>query len=414
MDNTMKAIQFNVTIPRYLMGLALGKLSPKLYWSGLTCTNYKDIPKPDLPADDWVVVKTRLGGICGSDMSAVRLKASPYFSTLVSFPLVLGHENIGRIEKVGSGVKNWSVGERVVVEPALWCRPRGFEDYCENCAKGEINRCLRITEGNISAGIQIGLCHDTGGSWAPYFVAHVSQLYRVDNSISDENALMIEPFAIGLHAAIQNFPQDDERVLIVGAGTIGLCTLAALRVLGSKAEIIILGRYQFQAEAAKKLGATSVFLGSSENGIYQDIANKTNAMIKKPILGKQLVIGGVDLTFDCVGSNGTLDDSMRFTSNGGRVVFIGEPGVINNLDWTPIFTQELEVKAAYLYHHVEDFNGKKWKAFELAIELLKSGQVELGWMVTHKFPLEEYHQAFELTSQRGRNKAMKIAFEFDG
>ena len=72
----MKAIQFNFTIPRYILGLGLGKLSSDLFWSGLTCTQYKDIPFPNLPSDDWVVVKTRLGGICGTDMSAVKLTAS--------------------------------------------------------------------------------------------------------------------------------------------------------------------------------------------------------------------------------------------------------------------------------------------------------------------------------------------------
>jgi threonine dehydrogenase-like Zn-dependent dehydrogenase len=96
------------------------------------------------------------------------------------------------------------------------------------------------------------------------------------------------------------------------------------------------------------------------------------------------------------------------------VIFVGEPGVVSNLDWTPIFTQELDVKAAYLYHHVENFKGKKWKAFDLAIEMLKEGKVDLGWMVTHKFRLEDYHKAFELTNQRGKNEAIKIAFEFDG
>ncbi|MGW8143199.1 MAG: zinc-dependent alcohol dehydrogenase [Anaerolineales bacterium] len=409
----MKAVQFNFTFPRYILGFTLGKWFPEIYWSGLTCTSYRDIPEPQLPGDDWVLLRTKLGGICGSDMSAVRLKASPYFTTLVSFPFVLGHENIAEIERVGGAVNGWSVGDRVVVEPSLWCEPRGFQDYCEFCAVGEINHCLRITKGDISPGIQIGLCHDTGGSWSPNFVAHKSQLYKVPDSISDEDALMIEPFAIGLHAAILNFPQDDERVLIIGAGTIGLCTLAALRAMGSKAEIIVLGRYDFQAKAARRLGATSVILRSNDNETFRDVAEKTGATIKKPILGKPLMIGGVDITFDCVSSNSSLDTSMRLTSNGGRVIFVGEPGVVKNLDWTSIFTQELGVKAAYLYNHVEKYNGKTWKAFDLAIELMRNGQAELGWMVTHRYHLEEYRQAFELTNHRGRNQAIKIAFEFN-
>ena len=111
----MKAIQFNLSIPRYVLGLGLGKLSSDFYWSGLTCTQLNNIPEPSLPDNDWVVVKTRLGGICGTDMSAVKLTASTYSTPLVTFPFVLGHENIGYIEKIGPSVTNWEVGERVVV-----------------------------------------------------------------------------------------------------------------------------------------------------------------------------------------------------------------------------------------------------------------------------------------------------------
>lgn len=409
----MKAIQFNFTIPRYILGKALGRLSPKFFWSGLTCTDYKEVPEPQLPGDDWVVVKTRLGGVCGTDMSLVNLKASTYSTPLVTFPFVLGHENLGRIEKIGAGVSDWEVGDRVVVEPPLWCKPRGFEELCEFCAKGEINKCVRITEGDISPGLSTGLCSDTGGSWSPFFLANDAQLYRVPDEISDNKALMIEPFAIGLHAILQNFPDDSDRVLIIGAGTIGLCTLAALRALGSKSEIIVLARYKFQVEAAEKLGASHVILGSRKNSFYNDIAKLSKADLKNPIMGKPLVIGGVHSTFDCVGSKGSLDDAMRLTRNGGRVIFVGDPGVVSNLDWTPILTQELEVKAAYLYHHIENFGGKLWKAFDLAIELMRTGKVDLGWMVTHKFPLEKYNEAFELSNQRGKNMAIKIAFEFE-
>lgn len=408
----MKAIQFNLTIPRYVIGLAFGKISPKFFWSGLTCTQYKDIPLPELPTDEWVLVKTKLGGVCGTDMSAVSLKASTYSSPLVSLPFVLGHENIGYIEKIGDGVSGWEVGDRVVVEPSLWCKPRGFEDLCEFCEKGEINRCVRITEGTISPGLSIGLCADTSGSWSPYFVAHKEQLYRVPDEITDDNALMIEPFAIGLHAVLQNFPDDNEQVLIIGAGTIGLCTLAALRALGSKSEIIVLGRYEFQAKAASRLGASHVILSSSINKYYAEIVQLSNAKQKFPIMGKPLVIGGVGRVFDCVGSRNSLDDSMRLTRNGGRVVFVGEPGEVKKLDWTPILTQDLEVRPAYLYHHVEIFRGSSWKTFDLAIDLMSSGKVDLGWMVTQKFPLEAYNQAFEFAYKKGKNKSIKIAFEF--
>lgn len=409
----MKAIQFKFTIPRYVLGLALGKISRKIFWSGLTCTDYKEIPAPDLPNDDWVMIKTRYGGICGTDTSTVSLILSPYLTPFASFPLTLGHEGVGHIAMIGTNVSDWQVGERVVVEPVLWCKPRGFEKLCRFCARGEINRCERFTEGDIAPGIQIGACRDTGGSWSPYFVAHKSQLYKIPEQVSDENALMIEPFAIALHAVLQNFPEDTDKVLIIGAGTIGLLTLVALRALGSQAKIVVLGKHDFQADMAQKLGASHVIIGDRKNGYYQEIAQWSEGNVENPALGKPIVIGGFDSTFECVGNKGTLDDSMRVTRNGGRVILMGAPGVIKGMDWTSIFTQELSVRAASLYNHVETYNGKKWKTFDLAIELLANGEVDLSRLVTHKYLLEDYKKAFDLTYQRGKNKAIKIAFMFD-
>ena len=395
------------------MGLALGKISSNIYWSGLSCMQYKHIPKPELPGDEWVLIKTRLGGICGTDLSAVKLTASTYSTPLITFPFVLGHENIGRIEGVGKGVKNWAVGERVVVEPSLWCKPRGFKEMCVFCEKGEINHCINITGGDVSPGIGVGLCHDTGGSWAPHFVAHQAQLYRVPDGISDESGMMIEPFAIALHAVLETFPKDDDQILIIGAGTIGLCVIAALRALGSNAEIIVLVRYGFQAEAAKLLGATHVIRSSKDANYYREVVDLSGAVMKNPIMGKPMVVGGVDSVFDCVGSNTSLDDAVRFTRNGGRVVLVGEAGIISKLDWTPILTQDLEVKAAYLYNHAEKFQGHRWKTFDLAIDLMKNNKVDIGWLVTHKFKLADYKSAFPMLMNRKQAEAIKAAFVFE-
>lgn len=408
----MKAIQFDFTIPKYYIGLAIGKLSPKFFWSGLSLTSYKEVSEPQLPGDDWVKVRTILGGICGSDMSQVKLILTPYYEPVFSAPHVIGHENVGRIASTGVGVRDWQIGDRVVIEPFLWCKPRGFDELCRFCARGEINRCERLTDGDIARGIQIGACRDTGGSWSPYFVAHKSQVYRVPGNISDENALLIEPFSSSLHAVLNNFPQDNDKVLIVGAGTIGLGIIAALRALGSKADIHVLGRHGFQADAARKLGASQVVLIGRDNGYYDEIAKWSGASVKQPVIGKQVVVGGADRTFECVGVSSSIDDAMRLTRNGGRVILVGAPGVIK-MDWTSIDSQELEVKSSFYYNHAEKFNGKQWKTFDLAIDLMARGKVDLEWLITHKFPLEKYKEAFEISNQRGKNKAIKIAFEFE-
>ena len=408
----MRAIQFNGTIPRYALGMALGKLVPGILWSGLSCTYSKDVPEPDLPSPEWVKINTRFGGICGSDLSTIQLHVSPYFSPFYSFPFTIGHENTGRILEVGAEVAEWRAGECVVVEPLLWCRPRGFTNLCKHCSQGEINLCERFTEGDLAPGPYIGGCRDSSGSWSQTFLAHSSQLYRVPDKVSDENALMVEPFAVGLHAVIQNFPNDDETVLIVGAGTIGLCTLAALRALDSKANVLVLARYPFQSDAARKLGASEVILQNDADP-FEEVARRTGAKVFQPLIGKRVVYGGADLTFDCVGSDAAIDDALRLTRNGGHVVLVGVPRIAKGIDWTAIFAQELTVQAAYIYHHAEEFEGKKWKAFDLALDLMASGKLNLGWMVTHKFSLDEYPSALNQLGKRGKTQAIKAVFSFD-
>ena len=150
----MKAIQFNASVPRYALGLALSRIYPPLLWSGVSCTFAADVPEPTLPGPDWVKLHTRYGGICGTDLSAIHLHTSPYYSPFTSSPFTLGHENMGTIAEKGSKIVDWQIGERVIVEPTLWCAPRGFaqDEWCEYCSKGIINQCQRTTEGDLAPG----------------------------------------------------------------------------------------------------------------------------------------------------------------------------------------------------------------------------------------------------------------------
>ena len=408
----MKAVQFDSSIPRYVFGKALGKLFPSIYWSGLSCTYARNVEPPELPTPEWLRIKTRLGGICGTDIGTISLHTSPYYSPFSSSPFTIGHENVGTIQQTGPETPaGWSVGERVFVEPLLWCEPRGFTDFCEFCARGEINRCQYITEGSVAPGVMTGVCKDTGGSWSESFVAHPSQLYRLPESVSDENALMIEPLAIGLHAALISWPKDDENVLILGAGTIGLTTLAALRALGSKARILVVARYDFQVEAARRLGADEV-LNARSADTYEWVAKQTGGRCRQPIIGRRVVSGGADLTIECVGSDTAIDQALRFTGDGGRVVLAGLPGIAKGIDWTAIFAQELKVIASRNYNNIEEWNGRKWKAVDLAIYLMETGRLDLGWMVTHRYKIDAYRKAIREASSRGRTGMIKGVFEF--
>lgn len=408
----MRAIQFEATTGRYLIGIALKNVIPSILWSGLSCTSVVETAEPASPANDWVKIKTRYGGICGTDMKSIHLDISMYYSPLASTTFILGHENVGSIVEVGPMAGDWQIGDRVVVEPTLWCKPRGISDLCTHCARGEINRCLHVTEGDLPSGLQIGACAGTGGSWSPYFLAHKSQLYRLPDEVSDENAVLIEPFACGIHAALKCFPNDDQTVLIIGAGTIGLCTLAALRGLGSQARVISIAKYPYQAEAARKLGSDHVVVSSDDSEVFAQVGDLTGATVKKPLLGKEIMIGGPDVTFECVGNDTAVDNALRLTRSGGRVAIAGAPGEIKKLDWTSLFFQELQVTGAYIFNHAEQAEGQIRKTFDLAIDLMASGKVDLGWMVTHRFALEDFEHAFRLLENKSQTNAIKAVFNF--
>lgn len=407
----MQAVQFAFSYPRYGLGLALGGIAPGLLWSGLSCTVLNEVPQPQLPGPDWARIATRLGGICGTDLGTIYLKTSPYYSPYSAFPFTFGHENVGVISELGSALTGFEAGQRVVVEPTLWCAPRGFAqaDWCANCRQGLTNRCLNRRAGPLGRGLFIGASPSTGGSWSAAFVAHQSQLYAVPDALSDEAALMVEPFACGLHAALADLPSDAETILILGAGTIGLVTLAALRALGSNARILVSARYAHQAEAALRLGADEVLHGGD---LYTQVAGQTGAELLQPLLGKRVVEGGVDRVYECTGADSALDDANRLARRGGTVVLVGVPGIARGVDWTAIFSQELRLLAATEYNHAEQYGGQTWKTYDLALHLMAAGKADLGWLVNRKYALGDYKKALGDLAQKGSEGIIKAAFEF--
>ena len=216
----------------------------------------EDAPDPGLPTPQWVRVKPLLSGICGSDLGTLSSENSPYFSPITSPPFVMGHEVVGEVVEDNSGFR---AGERVVLEPALGCAVRGIDPPCPYCASGRHALCLNVARGDISPGIQTGFCRDTGGGWSQgTLVAHPSQLHRVPDAVPDEAAVAIEPLACAVHAALGAVPAPGDTTLVIGAGSVGLFTVAALRHLTDAGRIICVAKHERQREEALRLGATEV------------------------------------------------------------------------------------------------------------------------------------------------------------
>jgi L-iditol 2-dehydrogenase len=406
----LKAIQFNVSIPQYIFCKALGSLVPSIYVGRLSCTRYRDVPEPKLPDEEWVSIKVKYGGICGSDLNLIFLHDSPATSPFASFPFTIGHEVVGVIDKVGQRVPGIKQGERVVVDPVLSCMARGFHELCPACRRGDLSLCERMTSGHISPGLLIGACRDTGGSWSPYLVAHHSQIFKVPAKVSDRNAIMADPFATALHAIMRDPPRDNDTVLVIGAGVIGICVLAALRALGFSNRIIVLAKHPFQMEMARLYGASEIFQLTSGSESYNQLAQLLGANILTPLFGKPVIQGGADITYECVGRNRSINDALRFTKSGGKVKLLGVASFPRGIDWTPIWLNELEIQGSFAVS-TEELGEKRSRTYALALDLMSSGKIDLAPLVTHQFPLDQYRHAIATASGKRKSKAMKVVFE---
>ncbi|HYF93248.1 MAG TPA: zinc-binding dehydrogenase [Symbiobacteriaceae bacterium] len=405
----MKAVEFEVGAFTYVMMKVLGRLNRRLFFGPLSGVRFREMPEPALPGPDWVKIRTRYGGICGSDLNMVFLHDSPSASPFASMPFVVGHENLGTIVEAGQGVTDFAPGDRVVADPVLACATRGIAEPCPSCARGDYSTCTNFNKGTVKPGMSIGLCQSTGGSWGEYYVAHRSQLIRVPDRVSDEDAILIDPLASALHPVMRHFPKDSDQVLIIGGGIIGLLVVACLRALGSKARITLLARYPFQAELAKQQGADRVLLGRGD--YFAGLAEICDGELLKPILGKRIVQGGFNMVYDCVGSDTSLDDSLRFTAPAGKMVLVGLASLPSGVDWTPMWLKEITV-AGVVYCSTEEYDGRRLRTYELGMQLIEQGRVSTKGLLTHTFPINQYKEALAVASDKKGAHSVKVAFRY--
>ena len=413
-----EAIQFIRSVPRWLMVRALAGRWPSAASGMLSCIRLADVPPPPMPGAGWVRIKTRMSGVCGSDLSAIACKGSPYFSPFVSTPFVLGHELVGEIVELSNGVPaQWKTGVRVVLEPALCCEVRGINPPCAACAAGHYAHCQNITKGAIQSGIQSGYCASTGGGWsAATLVAHHSQLHEVPDELSDEEAVLAEPLACATHAALKAPREKGATILIIGCGSIGLLTIFAYRAAGGKGKVLASARYGHQAELAKKFGADEIFRGRGGEEFYAWTLERCAGQergIYRPEIGKPVLLGGADCVIDCVGSSASIDDAMRLSRPRGQIVLSGMPGIPKNVDWTALWYKELALNGSYAYGW-EEFGGAKIKTLRLALDFLTASKGALKALVNRKYALKDYRSALDGAFNAGRSGAFKTVFEIKG
>jgi threonine dehydrogenase-like Zn-dependent dehydrogenase len=421
---TIQAIELFRSAPRYLTARAIGDRAPGFVSGPIAPLRLVNKSDPEPPGPGWARVRPLLSGICGSDLATISGKSSFYFSPLVSMPFVPGHEVVGELLE---DVDDLKAGRRVVLSPVLGCPARGVEPWCESCKNGDFGRCDRVTSGHVSPGVQTGYCKDTGGGWSKMFVAHRSQLHVVPDDIPPERAVLIEPLACAVHAALRANVQPNDDVLIVGAGSIGVLTLLAVTELTPAGTVTVAAKHGKQTMWAEAFGASHVMPpGETLNRVRRD----TRAMKLKPEHGRPFLLGGVDVAIDCVGSKSSLDLALRTTRAGGRVVLAGIP--VQAPDLTPVWYRELELIGAYT-GGIERLPGKSKRgargadgasadaravapregeghAFDIAIDLASRNPV-LNRMVGATYPLKRWREAIDHAMSAGRMGTLKVAFD---
>ncbi|MGB0800428.1 MAG: zinc-dependent alcohol dehydrogenase [Ilumatobacteraceae bacterium] len=394
----MRALSVQRSVPRFGAARLISTVSARSA-TRVGPLTLGEIDDPDQPGPGWERIDTVLSGICGSDLALADGRASAYFEDWVSFPFVPGHEVVGRRDD----------GSRVVIEPVLGHAARGAVPPSPEAAPADGDDYRHLVTGPLEPGIQTGFCNSTGGGWAPWFWAHESQLHAVPDGLSDEAAVLVEPLAGGVHAAFS--VRDALRradllergplvVGVLGAGTMGLATVAALRAHVPEADVVVGARYPHQFAIARALGAAEVVRSG-------DLAAAIRRRSGSHVIGRHLSSGAHCLV-DAVGSSDSIAESISMTRPRGRVVLLGMPADIS-LDMTPLWHRETELRGCYTYGTEILDDGTAARTFSLAIDLALSSGAER--LLSATYPIERHVDALAHAAEAGRRGAVKIAFD---
>jgi len=308
-----------------------------------------EVKNPKVNRDD-ILIKVKATGICGSDYHGylgITGRKIP--------PMIMGHEFSGVVSKMGSNVKNYKIGDRVTVQPIIFC------GECEFCAEGLTNICPnRKTLGVM----------DVNGSMAEYISVPQKNVYKLPDSISFLQATLIEPLAVS-YSAVKKVDIKGENIFIAGAGAIGLLILQIIKS-SEPEKVFISDLSDHRLCLAKKIGA--------------DFTINPNHINLEDFVFKETNRHGVDLSFEAVGTTPTVEQSMIILKNGGISVWVGNSDKTINLDMQNVVTRELKIIGTYTYTH---------KEFGNTIKLLSEVPLDINSLISKVVTLDEGPDAFK-------------------
>ncbi len=312
----------------------------------------RDIPKID---DNECLVRIRCVGVCGSDVH--------YYlhgrigSQVAKPPHILGHESAGEVVQVGANVTNVKKGDKVAVEPGVPCR------NCENCMAGHYNLCQDIRFLGTPP---------VPGAYVEYMAVPSDFVFPIAERMNFDDAAMIEPLAVAVHAVNLGKVKPGASIAVLGAGSIGLLTMQTALACGAT-RAFITDPLGYRLAYAEKYGATAV-LNPKETDVVQAILDLTNGR-------------GVDVAFEAAGAEDTPNQGLKIVKRGGRFVWIGIQTVDRvTIEPEPLRRRAVTIKGVRRFKHT----------YPAAIELVRTGKVDVRSIVTHRLPMEEIEKAFRL------------------
>lgn len=396
----MKALVFRHSLGREAIATVSGRVDRRAFVSRFAPVRIEDVEELPLPGPDWVRVKTRFSGLCGSDVKQILLNGSRDnpLTALVSFPHVLGHEVVGH---------RADTGDRVVLNPWLSCVPRGISPPCEACHQGRYPWCRNFRAGDLPVSIHLGNCAAAAGAHAERFAAHPAQLFAIPDEVSDEAAVLADPVSVSLRSILLAPPQPGQTVLVYGSGTLAFAAIALLRHLYPEAEVWAATRIGTRAGLASRLGAHAV-LSTVPDDLVAEVADRVSTTPLRPWSNRDWLQDGPAIVYDTIGSTQTVETSLRLLETGGTLIVSGvEPP--KRFEWTPLYFKELRVIGSNGFG-IEEVNGVAKHAMEHYFDFIAQG-FDLTPVITHRFPLERWDEAV-LTLKNARNTgAVKVLLQ---
>ena len=317
-----------------------------------------DVPAP---GPNEALVRTLAAGVCGSDLHAAHGR-HPF----VSLPYRPGHEVVGIVEVAGSAVEGYAPGQRVIVEPDLPCWT------CKMCTSGRENLCENL---------QFFGCGYPQGGMADYFTLAANRLHPVPDTLDDPTAAIIEPLSTPVHAVRLAGDVAGRTVAVLGAGTIGLFTLAVLRAHGA-GKVVSTDPNLAKRERAEALGADATI-----DARTPDVAGQV----------REALGGSADIVFDCVAIQSSMDQAIAIADKGGTVMVVGVPAREITVPLPIVQDHQIRIQGSATYLP-EDYA-------ESAV-LLARGAVRTADFVTATRPLDQVTEAFELASSGNHVKVL--------